>query len=720
LSAVRLIAAAAAVLVLWTGCTDSNLFEIGHVGLVERQRITAEICAPEPALQEVPYKILFVIDTSLSNQWNDPEGRREAAVRNAINAHIDRESVSFGIITFSDEPRRQTYGFTRDLEVLDGATENVGKAQGGTNYSDTLWETINFILADLATLSPVEAAQTHYLVFWLSDGIPTVGVTDPVALTPSVRYLMDQVTPKVAELTINTAFLGAIPDIPVQQADDARQLLLDMASEGGGAFTDIPAGKSFEFDIDPLPTSLQFHLALAVVTNRNARFGSVEPQPDSDADGLSDLEEVALGLDPTSDDTDRDGFRDGIEAMYPDVLDAQVADKGCETDEQDLDNDGLRDCEELIVGTVPLNPDTDGDFILDSVEVGVGASPVGTDHEADFDLDGLPDRDEVLKHLDPRHPTSFRDMERWGYRYAVSELAQSDPDAPPCYEVRVENVAMVETQADSTHPAGGNVMELSAAFTTDAEHDVRFQRVLLQGRAIKSLDYYDPPHGKFVVAASDFQLLKPDPVPTLVLYTQSFTGEPGDDPVGWTDSNGVWGMSSNDEQFGREYRNDLTTERHGAAFYNTDENPEQWVEYSNYTVSVEARHSTGPDSTFGLIGRAQDPFTYYQLAVRTDQAGMAHAQLWKSSSTDSGVLADFTGSPFEMVSGRRIYLKMTFDIDTIHVTVDDSNDFASPLVSESVVDASPIHRGGVGVRVTEGDLVIFDDLLVTAAPIITE
>ena len=44
---------------------------------LERQQIVGEVCAPEPSEEFAPYKILFVIDTSLSNAWNDPEGRRE-------------------------------------------------------------------------------------------------------------------------------------------------------------------------------------------------------------------------------------------------------------------------------------------------------------------------------------------------------------------------------------------------------------------------------------------------------------------------------------------------------------------------------------------------------------------------------------------------------------------------------------------------------------------
>lgn len=58
---------------------------------------------------------------------------------------------------------------------------------------------------------------------------------------------------------------------------------------------------------------------------------------DSDADGLSDDEEVAIGTNPFDPDTDKDGLKDGAEVH--------------------------------VHKTDPLNPDTDGDGLLDGLEV---------------------------------------------------------------------------------------------------------------------------------------------------------------------------------------------------------------------------------------------------------------------------------------------------------------------------------------------------------------
>jgi hypothetical protein len=71
----------------------------------------------------------------------------------------------------------------------------------------------------------------------------------------------------------------------------------------------------------------------------------VQKPVDSDGDGLSDAEEIALGTNPQSADTDSDGLTDFDEVK--------------------------------IYGTDPKNPDTDGDGFLDGAEVKAGFNPKG-------------------------------------------------------------------------------------------------------------------------------------------------------------------------------------------------------------------------------------------------------------------------------------------------------------------------------------------------------
>ena len=115
-------------------------------------------------------------------------------------------------------------------------------------------------------------------------------------------------------------------------------------------------------------------------------------QSDTDADNVSDAEEVRGGTNPLAADTDGDGLGDGQELGF-----------GTNPLVSDTDADGLNDLQERNAGTNPLSPDSDSDGLLDGAELVRGTDPL----RADTDGDGLADGAEVVAGLNPLVRDSF-------------------------------------------------------------------------------------------------------------------------------------------------------------------------------------------------------------------------------------------------------------------------------------------------------------------------
>ena len=99
--------------------------------------------------------------------------------------------------------------------------------------------------------------------------------------------------------------------------------------------------------------------------------------PDTDGDGLTDSEELALGTDPRKRDTDGDGLPDGREYEHGfDPLVNNDTDGDPDNDaDADPDGDGLTNFDEYLNGTDPSEEDTDGDGVWDGVEAAQGSDP---------------------------------------------------------------------------------------------------------------------------------------------------------------------------------------------------------------------------------------------------------------------------------------------------------------------------------------------------------
>lgn len=117
---------------------------------------------------------------------------------------------------------------------------------------------------------------------------------------------------------------------------------------------------------------------------------------DFDKDGLSDLAELWFyETDPYLEDSDGDGLRDGDEILM-----------GTNPKLWDTDGDGVSDGREAIeLNSNPRVQDSDGDNVPDGVEVSLGMDP----NAQDSDMDGLSDGYEIDNDLNPTSSDSDGD-----------------------------------------------------------------------------------------------------------------------------------------------------------------------------------------------------------------------------------------------------------------------------------------------------------------------
>jgi hypothetical protein len=203
-------------------------------------------------------------------------------------------------------------------------------------------------------------------------------------------------------------------------------------------------------------------LVSAMAYNHNSVLESDRVGPDSDGDGLSDSTELDAGIDPTLGDTDGDGYSDRFEYRQ-EGFSALRPDGGCEVPSDDVDGDGMLDCEELALGLDPMSPDSDVDGVLDGLEPELASRSEVDFGSLDSDTDGIPDHTEIRFHLEPGYRTPRDVAEEWGYRYLM-DFSQATGDGVPCYSLVIDNISMSDTMATGTYLSGQNVVDVVVQF----------------------------------------------------------------------------------------------------------------------------------------------------------------------------------------------------------------------------------------------------------------
>ena len=209
---------------------------------------------------------------------------------------------------------------------------------------------------------PVVGGVRHFVLQYRDFGFPGSG-------NPQDQRVSFQI--HVAEndpFAVHVSFLSATPSSPGGGGDDLRRFgALAML---GLQTRRVVLRHSYREPVAQSGIQLVYHFGT----------GTDPLSADTDGDGLSDSEELALGTDAARWDTDGDRFSDGEEVRAG--TDPLVPNAVGETPSADPDGDGLPNALEALLGTDWFNADTDGDGASDAVEWGQGSDPLDPDDSA--------------------------------------------------------------------------------------------------------------------------------------------------------------------------------------------------------------------------------------------------------------------------------------------------------------------------------------------------
>jgi hypothetical protein len=372
-----------------------------------------------------PVKVLFALDCSGSmgaaGEGSDPNNQRLAATREFVERYNSNPNISFEIMLWNQSVFRTTYvdgypGYTKDAADIQAVLSNVNNT-GTTDYVGTIEAIYQDVRRDIMDTDDHESlARTKYIVIFFSDGLDNVPESD----TPRVNDILNRVDELyqmaneeygIRNFNFHTFFLPGIDMTPAER-QECIDLMQDMADHGHGQFRVFENADAIDFiSIVDMRMTVEYRIKYICAYNFNVIPGIDTLYPDSDADGLSDEEELHptdywwYPTNPNVADTDGDGWSDYFEYKMSTVMNPRnptVHDGACDTlpdgTYPDSDWDGMNDCEEFYKGTNAYHPDTDHDGIPDTVEFYAGTNPLEDDAAADNDFDERSNAQEIQRH----------------------------------------------------------------------------------------------------------------------------------------------------------------------------------------------------------------------------------------------------------------------------------------------------------------------------------
>jgi hypothetical protein len=219
---------------------------------------------------------------------------------------------------------------------------------------------------------------------------------------------------------------------------------------------------------------------------------------DSDSDGVSDITEIALGMNLHTADTDDDGIKDSYEYyVYRNgQLNTDVDNDGIANFlDDDSDNDGLPDWLESFTDADKdslgnfVDTDSDGNNIIDAVEVINMGIPVDTDADNTPDyIDLDDDADDIFDIYDSNR---------------LVQVAESDSNATKFKLYGVSTILSEQTQL-SRQSIQGQTISLSGTFANNTEYTL----VLRIGDELFNQKVVSDNHGKLRLKIPPLSILQ--------------------------------------------------------------------------------------------------------------------------------------------------------------------------------------------------------------------
>lgn len=450
---------------LGTACTNADLYGLTGSGPNSPDRTAFEglVCTPAATGDIFPVKVVYAIQGG-----EGVPADFKGLVVEALSTPPARPDLRYELVAFHTVATGLQGTFVDGTGLQAAAPRYNGYQEiGPISLRSPLKLAKSLVSGDMQTGCRGAVARTRYVVFliFLSRDRSCAYPSFNPGIDPQCnRLLPDETACSACELTKVASDLKSLSDtfgagevdvqpIYVRNTVDPMAVAQAQAVALGGGTSVITSDlANIKNVIRGLNyTSLQRSLVLkrVIAFNRNVISRAGEMLVDSDGDGLPDRDEIALGLDPTNPDSVGDGLSDGVKVRMG--LDPKVRHliTGC-SPFVDTDGDRLNDCEERVIGTDACMGDTDGDGVSDLVEFLSGTNPVVPENLADSDRDGFINMDELLAHTDPNSADAAYHEER-GYVYSIRD-ADPTPDGRPCYNVRAENISLVDTLARPNPP----------------------------------------------------------------------------------------------------------------------------------------------------------------------------------------------------------------------------------------------------------------------------